>query len=108
MDASNILFQLVKNDDFEHETRLWEEVELVLNSENDPFRQRILKEYSDKQHRDLIASCAIKQKDISKNIALMLKLLGKILQRVVFIRISFFKFLEFSEHTEYLECPNWV
>jgi len=77
LDASNILFQLAKNNEFENETRLWEEVELVLNSEADPFRQRILKEYSDKQHRDLIASCAIKQKHISKNIALMLKLLEK-------------------------------
>ena len=45
LDASNILFQLAKNNEFENETRLWEEVELVLNSEADPFRQRILKEY---------------------------------------------------------------
>ena len=79
LDASNLLFQLAKNVDFENETKLWDEVELVLNSENDQFRKRILEQYSDKQHRDLIASCAIKQKHISKNIALMLKLLGKLI-----------------------------
>lgn len=77
LDASNILFQLAKNPDFENEAKLWDEIELVLGDSGDKFRQNIRKEYSDKQHRDLIALCAQKQKDISKNIALMLKLLEK-------------------------------
>ena len=45
LDASNILFQLAKNPDFENEAKLWDEVELVLGESGDKFRQDIRKEY---------------------------------------------------------------
>ena len=48
-------------------------------NQNDDFRKSILNEFQGKQHRDLIVWCATKQKDITKNISLMLMLIGKLI-----------------------------
>lgn len=79
-DAANVILSLVKNKEFSNEPELWNEVERLLKSdtsEQNAFRAQIMIALGPKNHRELIIEFANKQKDITKNVDMMLRLIDK-------------------------------